>query len=297
MRPWIDAGAKARGATRGGIPKWGALPGEGEGGAVTGPDIEARSLTGWPTAWQGLRVLLIVMFEANTWRVRPGERFTFGRAKVCNAVLPDDDRGVSRNAGSIEWRAGSWWLTNASASSMLYLSGDLGFRADIPPGMAIPLQQWHAKVRIDGLLDSYTLRMRLPDLDEEDEAEEDGEEEAAEVVPERTVTSTKLRAPLNDGDRLVLAARFEEYLTWRHSGPAAPRSARETAERIGWQPHTVSKRCENIRNRYVRIGVPGLRGPRALEELAALLISTGELTTDDLRRLPPPDPSASPPVS
>jgi hypothetical protein len=265
MRPWIDAGAKARGATRGGIPKWGALPGEGEGGAVTGPDIEARSLTGWPTAWQGLRVLLIVMFEANTWRVRPGERFTFGRAKVCNAVLPDDDRGVSRNAGSIEWRAGSWWLTNASASSMLYLSGDLGFRADIPPGMAIPLQQWHAKVRIDGLLDSYTLRMRLPDLD--------------------------------DGDRLVLAARFEEYLTWRHSGPAAPRSARETAERIGWQPHTVSKRCENIRNRYVRIGVPGLRGPRALEELAALLISTGELTTDDLRRLPPPDPSASPPVS
>jgi hypothetical protein len=29
-----------------------------------------------------------------------------------------------------------------------------------------------------------------------------------------------------------------------------------------------------------------LRGPRALEELAMLLISTGELTADDLRRLP-----------
>ena len=49
----------------------------------------------------------------------------------------------------------------------------------------------------------------------------------------------------------------------------------------------MTKRCENIRNRYVRIGVPGLRGPRALEELAALLISTGELTGEDLRRLPP----------
>jgi len=251
-------------------------------------------LTGWAATWQGLRVLLIVMFEATTWRVRPGARFTFGRAKTCNAVLPNDDRGVSRNAGSFEWRARCWWLANASASSMLYLSGDLGFRADIPPGMALPLQQWHAKVRIDGLLDSYTLRMRLPDLDEEDYAEEGGDPEpaeAAEVVPERSVTSTKLRAPLNEADRLVLAARFEEYLTWKHSGPAAPRSARETAERIGWQPHTVSKRCENIRNRYVRIGVPGLRGPRALEELAALLISTGELTTDDLRRLPPQEPS------
>jgi predicted component of type VI protein secretion system len=240
-------------------------------------------------------VLLIVMFEANTWRVQPDERFTFGRGKTCNAVLPNDDRGVSRNAGSFEWRAGSWWLANASASSMLYLSGDLGFRADIPPGMALPLQQWHAKVRLDGILDSYTLRMRLPDLDEEDDGDEDSadsaDSESADVVPERTVTSTKLRAPLNDADRLVLAARFEEYLTWRHSGAAAPRSAREAAERIGWQPHTVAKRCENIRNRYVRIGVPGLRGPRALEELAALLISTGELTTDDVRRLPPPTPA------
>jgi predicted component of type VI protein secretion system len=262
-------------------------------------------------------VLLIVMFGTSTWRVRPDEQFTFGRAKTCNAVLPNDDRGVSRNAGSFEWRAGSWWLANASASSMLYLSGDLGFRADIPPGMALPLQQWHAKVRLDGILDSYTLRIRLPDLDDEDDGDEDDQiqaaETAVEVVPERTVTSTKLRAPLNEADRLVLAARFEEYLTWKHSGRAAPRSARDAAERIGWQPHTVSKRCENIRNRYVRIGVPGLRGPRALEELAAFLISTGELTTDDLRRLrtvepgpaatapsPPPapdSPAASPPAS
>jgi len=245
-------------------------------------------------------VLLIVMFEANTWRVQPAERFTFGRAKTCNAVLPDDDRGVSRNAGSFEFRNGCWWLTNTSASSMLFLSGDRGFKADVPAGMALPIQQWHAKVRLDGLLSSYTLRVRVPDLDEEDEEAGDGAAESAsadEVVPERHVTSTRLRAPLNDVDRLVLAARFEEYLTWKHSGPAAPRSARDTAERIGWQAHTVSKRCENIRNRYVRIGVPGLRGPRALEELAALLISTGELTTDDLRRLPPLVAKASPPVS
>jgi hypothetical protein len=206
-------------------------------------------------------------------------------------VLPNEDRGVSRNAGSLDWRHDAWWLTNCSASSMLYLTGDLGFRADIPPGMALPLQQWHAKVRLEGVLDSYTLRMRIPDLDETDDDEGGA---GAEAVPERQVTSTRLRAPLSDSDRLVLAARFEDYLTWRHSGAAAPRSARDAAARIGWDAHAVSKRCENIRNRYVRIGVPGLRGPRALEELAALLISTGELTTDDLRRLPPKA-SGSPP--
>jgi hypothetical protein len=34
------------------------------------------------------------------------------------------------------------------------------------------------------------------------------------------------------------------------------------------------------------MGFPGLRGPRALDELALLLVSTGELTAADLRRLP-----------
>jgi hypothetical protein len=226
-------------------------------------------------------MLLIVMYETGTWRAKPAQRVTFGRASTCDVVLPNEDRGVSRNAGSLDWRHGAWWLTNSSASSMLYLTGDRGFRADIPPGMGLPLQQWHAKVRLDGVLDSYTLRMRLPDLDEADE-----DEGAAGPEPERQVTITRLRAPLSDADRLVLAARFEDYLTWKHSGVAVPRSARDAAARIGWDAHALSKRCENIRNRYVRIGVPGLRGPRALEELAALLISTGELTTDDLRRLP-----------
>ena len=101
------------------------------------------------------------------------------------------------------------------------------------------------------------------------------------------VTSTHNKLPLTDGDRLVLAARFEDYLTWRHAGAPAPRSAAETAERIDWEPHTVVKRCENIRNKYTRMGIPGLRGPRALEELIRVLMSTGTLTADDLRRLPP----------
>jgi hypothetical protein len=235
-------------------------------------------------------MLLIVMYETGIWRAKPAQRITFGRAPTCDVVLPDEDRGVSRNAGSLDWRHGAWWLTNCSASSMLYLTGDRGFRADIPPGMGMPLQQWHAKVRLEGVLDSYTLRMRLPDLDEADEDEGGGGQEAA---PERQVTATRLRAPLSDADRLVLAARFEDYLTWKHSGAAAPRSARDAAARIGWDAHALSKRCENIRNRFIRLGVPGLRGPRALEELAALLISTGELTTDDLRRLPPAPPAAA----
>jgi hypothetical protein len=65
----------------------------------------------------------------------------------------------------------------------------------------------------------------------------------------------------------VLAARFEPYLARQAAGDPAPRSAREAAERIGWQAHTVAKRCENIRNRYVRLGVPGQGNPWAAKDL------------------------------
>jgi len=57
---------------------------------------------------------------------------------------------------------GAWWLCNDSSSSVLYLSGDRGFRVDLPPGMRTPVQQWHAKVRLQGVTDSYMLRLRLP---------------------------------------------------------------------------------------------------------------------------------------
>ncbi len=238
-------------------------------------------------------MLLIVMYGAQTWRVRPSERgepFTFGRAPTCSAVLPSDDRGVSRTAGSFRFHDRCWWLHNDSSSSVLSLLGDRGFRVDLPPGLAVPLQQWHAKVTVNGSLGRYTLRLRLPDLDDVPDPA------PKPVTEERAVTSTRYRVALTDTDRLVLAARFEPYLTWRHAGDPAPRSARDTAERIGWQAHTVTKRCENIRDRYVRLGAPGLRGPRALEELALLLISTGELTAADLRRLPAQaSPSGTPP--
>ena len=262
---------------------------------LTGAHQEVRLVL---TAGHGVRetvrpMLLIVMFGSQTWRVRPGEDFTFGRAPECSAVLPAADRGVSRSAGSFRYHDRSWWLHNDSSSCVLCLLGDRGFRADLPPGLGVPLQQWHAKVILTGALDRYTLRLRLPDLD--DVPDPAAQAPVSYVTGGRSVTSTRYRAPLTGSDRLVLAARFETYLTWRHAGDPAPASARDTAERIGWQAHTVAKRCENIRDRYVRLGAPGLRGPRALEELALLLISTGELTAEDLRRLPAQASSGRPP--
>ena len=153
-------------------------------------------------------MLLIVMYESQTWRVHPGELFTFGRGPACGAVLPAADRGVSRTAGSFRHHEGSWWLHNDSTSSVLCVVGDRGFRVDLPPGLQVPLQQWHAKVTLNGTLDRYVLRLRLPDLDDVPDPAE--EARALSVTGERAVTSTRHRAPLTASDRLVLAAREAE---------------------------------------------------------------------------------------
>jgi hypothetical protein len=231
---------------------------------------------------------LIVMYGPRSWRVQAGETLTFGRSKKCTVVLDEADRGLSRTAGRLHYRDGAWWVQNDSHASLLFVTGDRGFRADLPPGMAVPLQQWHAKLRLTGGAGHYTLLVRLPDEELPDEDDEPGPLPlTAAPTDSRAITSVRSRPRLSDSDRLILAARFERYLVWRYPGEATPCTAREAAERIGWGQHAVVKRCENIRERYARLGVPGLRGPRALEELATLLISTGELTSDDLRRLPP----------
>jgi len=85
--------------------------------------------------------------------------------------------------------------------------GDRGFRADLPPGLQMPPQQWHAKVTVSGVLGIY--RLRLPGLDDAPDPAEQAP--AAAGTGEGTVTSTCHRAPLACSDRLVLAARFEEY--------------------------------------------------------------------------------------
>jgi len=69
-------------------------------------------------------VLLIVMYETRTWRVNPGEVFTFGRAASSSAVLPSADYALSRRAGSFRFDADCWWVHNESGSALLYLTGD-----------------------------------------------------------------------------------------------------------------------------------------------------------------------------
>src|SRR5262249_60281404 len=143
----------------------------------------------------------------------------------CTIRLSAGDRGVARSAGRLVFEDGAWWLHNDSSSSVLYVTGDRGFRVDLPPGMGAPVQQWHAKIRLQGLLGCYTLRLRLPDLDDvagPDTGTGAGGGVLAGPTAEHLVTTTRDRPPLDDADRLVLAAPVRGYPARGPPAGAAP---------------------------------------------------------------------------
>jgi hypothetical protein len=98
------------------------------------------------------------MYEAQTWRVRPGEPFTFGRA-------PDFTRRTAcGRSGRVAQRRESASTTGGGGCTTTAFSRCIitrGFRADLPPAQ-VPLQQWHAKVTVNGTLGNYTPRLRRP---------------------------------------------------------------------------------------------------------------------------------------
>src|SRR6266700_1211430 len=114
------------------------------------------------------------MHESGTWRVRPGQSLTFGRGDGCTVKLPAGDRGLSRSAGRLVFQDGAWWLHNDSSST----------------------------VRLQGVLDSYVLRLRLPDLDDLPGQDSQPGRAGGDAGPaagptaENLVTSSRRRAPL-----------------------------------------------------------------------------------------------------
>ena len=94
-------------------PAWTGLLTRGHGG-----------LTVTSGRWAG-PVLLIVMYESQTWRVRPGASFTFGRDRGCSAVLPvtfsrPAVRGAESTEGASVAKIGSRCLTTPVSPPIIW---------------------------------------------------------------------------------------------------------------------------------------------------------------------------------
>ena len=214
---------------------------------------------------------ITISLDGASWRLAPGEEFTFGRGEGCTVCLDPDDVGLSRLAGSVEFHIGAWWLYNRSANRPLTVVNHLGLRSVLAPGLRYPVEGSVAVV-VDGSHRSHRLELTGP--------EPPG---AADPTETGLATAVGQQVVITDDDRLALVALFVGYLRDGSRYDPHPQSYLAAATRLGWPRTTLVKRIEYLRTRLARAGVPNMNGHRALEYLAEHALTTGLITRADLR--------------
>jgi DNA-binding Lrp family transcriptional regulator len=72
----------------------------------------------------------------------------------------------------------------------------------------------------------------------------------------------------------------------RSAGPnARPATYREIASRLALSEHTVRNALDALREQLLMIGIPGMIGPEAKDNLARYAVRSGSITPDDLHLL------------
>src|SRR4051812_24905814 len=92
---------------------------------------------------------LTVVAGGSTYRLRPGETLTFGRAESCTLCLDPDDAAISRLAGEVERVGQVWFVTNRSASRPFSVVDGPGLRRVLAPGQRDALEG-RVRVIVDG---------------------------------------------------------------------------------------------------------------------------------------------------
>lgn len=214
---------------------------------------------------------LTVVAGGSTFRLRPGETLTFGRAETCTVCLDPDDAAISRLAGEVESVGEVWFVTNRSTSRHFSVVDGPGLRRVLAPGQRDALEG-RVRVIVDGTDVKHELVFEGP---------------PPRTDAPKTATGLSTAAGqdvvINDADRLALVALFAGYLQEGRRYDPSPRSYEAAAKRLGWPRTTLVKRVEYIRTRLTNAGVPGLQGWNALSALAEYALTTKLITPEDLR--------------
>lgn len=220
---------------------------------------------------------LVVNGPGGPYELLPGESLSFGRSVSCRVQLDNDDVGISRLAGSVDFVDGAWFVTNRSTTRSLSLVDPVGFRSVLAPGRRAVVVE-RLSVVIEGQVRRHELRLEAegaPPL-----PPPPGGDELDGIATEHGGTVN-----YNDDDRRALVALFAGYLRPFPRHDPRPRSYAEAAADLHWPRTTVVKRIEYLRARLSRAGVPGLFGEAAMEALAEHVLTTGVVTPDDLALL------------
>lgn len=205
------------------------------------------------------------------------EQLTFGRDRECTICLDPEDTGISRLAGSVGRENGTWWLTNQSSACKLTVVDGLGLPSVLAPGRRRAVEE-PTKIIVYGTRGRHDLTLTPPLARSEPPA-------AVPAPSDALPTAAGDEVVVNDNDRLAMVALFRGYLEDPPDYDPRPKGYDATAARLGWPRTTLVKRIEYLRSRLEAAGVPNMRGPNALVNLAEYAISRGLITREDLRVL------------
>jgi hypothetical protein len=226
-----------------------------------------------------VRVQADVVVGGERFAAMEGSPFVFGRANA-DAVtgLDPKDMGISAEAGSIEFHAGLWWITNRSRKRPILIEQAPGSSAvRLDAGERMPLTRTLTIVLVPGAIYTHRLEVRIP---------EDSISSLQVTSSPASGTITLGEVVLSDKDRDALAALLSGYLRSYPSRDPHPLSYQEAADLLGspWNKVTIRKQIERLKERLARSGLY-FQGPRANEDLADHLIANGFINSSDLSRL------------
>lgn len=201
----------------------------------------------------------------------------FGRGAELDV---DSNPFLHRHVGRFVFADGMWWVENLSDRSPLRINaGETS--VILSANDRSPLTQLDTTICFDAGPCNYEIHVHVDDI--------------PDITPpidldsNRTVTLNPVVIPLNDEQRLLLAALAEPWLKDRHHRGPMPTN-RSVAERLGWTDTKFNRKLDYLCGQLARRGVPGMRatGRRALERRTNLvehMLLTRQITSDDLNRL------------
>lgn len=199
---------------------------------------------------------------------------TFGRGAELDV---DSNPFLHRSVGRFVFTDGMWWVENLSDRSPLRINaGETSVL--LAANDRSPLTQLDTTICFDAGPCNYQIHVHLDEIPEVDPP--------LALNDDRTVTLNPVVIPLNDEQRLLLAALAEPWLKDRHHRGRMPTN-RSVADRLGWTDTKFNRKLDYLCGQLARNGVPGMRvnGQRALERrnrLVEHMLLTGQINSDDL---------------
>ncbi len=223
--------------------------------------------------WSGASV----SFREQRWEISEGQSLSIGRQSSCDVQVGarspgPEDLGVSRRAATVSSALGRIWFRNDSTSQPVFIRPAVGKGYVLDHrGDMISLGDARVELVLEGQIMAYRLTVQLPGGTPTPDHEE----------PLTLSPATRGQLPFTERQRRLVAALCEPLLIGT-GWDRRPASYRQIAEVLGLSEHYVRNQLDELRESLVDMGIPGMIGPEAKDNLAYYAVRSASVTVADV---------------